>query len=825
MGYVRMFHISVLWTATHLVSAAGTTQPDWLLAANPEPAEVVQGTLQGTPVLILRNGLVSRTFTLPSGNQPPQPPWPLPPNVTSCPAYCGDSCCSSTACPPNVGCCANPGNATHSGPNHGEVYPYYGKPCSQQSDCGQCTLDGTCTCTQTSNNSKCCLANADVPPPAPSGPLGFSTIQLSRQGYAGLEHDTSAQLLRAPSPEAVVSLDGTTYNVGGLVGQKEFAFLNLTTLKHLGADPQAFGYKSHRTGGSPRKRYEWTPGARHSDSTASWPAKGTTLEIDFAAPPSAPPAHQAVTITVVYELYAAVPLYAKYVVISVNATAPGAGKVVVSSLTPDMLYLTNEAVGYWAMGEAGGLTSATTSGRVHMESEMSRGYGGGTTVIGADSRCTTCTQGSSQVALSSVYPLGPGAEIGLGGFHGSNFTSFVTYTLLHDSDDTERQGLAVRRMYRTVAPQVTENPVFMHLTDTSPEGIKKAADQCAEAGFEMIILSFGSGLNMESKDEVYIKAVADSVAYCHSKNISIGGYNLMSSSRTVAPGGNCVDPDGKPNGASCLASSWSDDYFDTIKNFIEKTAFDMIETDGPYEGHRNMDFYAWCRARGMYIHAPDPFYVRGINKDGMGYVETNWNLELWEQINLARQNIYDGTMWKIPSQGWMFVPISQYHGGWPECCIEPVGFLAGQWEFYLQMYFGTGVSPCYRGSRIYNDDIPETKSLIQKYTAWNNQYRTILHADIIHLNRADGDSVDAILHVEPDSRKCRERAMLVVFNQNPTNHENTTMRVPLYYSGLDLTTMVSKEGASPVAMTLSRDWSVQINLVMAPSSFTWVVFE
>lgn len=141
-------------------------------------------------------------------------------------------------------------------------------------------------------------------------------------------------------------------------------------------------------------------------------------------------------------------------------------------------------------------------------------------------------------------------------------------------------------MYRTLAPQVTENPVFMHLTNTSPQGIKDAVDQCAEVGFEMIILSFGSGLNMESKDPAYINSVAESVAYAHSKNISIGGYNLMSSSRTVAPGGNCIGPDGKPDGASCLASSWSDDYFDTIKNFIVKTGFDMIETDGPYEGAR-----------------------------------------------------------------------------------------------------------------------------------------------------------------------------------------------------------------------------------------------
>ena len=159
----------------------------------------------------------------------------------------------------------------------------------------------------------------------------------------------------------------------------------------------------------------------------------------------------------------------------------------------------------------------------------------------------------------------------------------------------------------------------------------------------MIIMSFGSGLDMESKDPKYIQQVADSVSYAHSKNISIGGYNLMSSSRTVAPGGNCLGPDGKPDGAACLASDWSDDYFATIKNFITKTNFDMIETDGPYEGakcsatthkyhrgeadsvwtqyERNMQFYAWARERGMYIHAPDPFYMRGINKDGMGAFE------------------------------------------------------------------------------------------------------------------------------------------------------------------------------------------------------------
>jgi hypothetical protein len=70
--------------------------------------------------------------------------------------------------------------------------------------------------------------------------------------------------------------------------------------------------------------------------------------------------------------------------------------------------------------EYGSITSASNSGRIHMESEMSRG--GATTQLMSDSRCTTCTQGASgDLLLNSSYPLGPAAEIGAAGFHGSNF--------------------------------------------------------------------------------------------------------------------------------------------------------------------------------------------------------------------------------------------------------------------------------------------------------------------------------------------------------------------------------------------------------------------
>ena len=57
------------------------------------------------------------------------------------------------------------------------------------------------------------------------------------------------------------------------------------------------------------------------------------------------------------------------------------------------------------------------------------------------------------------------------------------------------------------------------------------------------------------------------------------------------------------------------------------------------------------------------------------------------------------------------------------------------------------------------------------------------------------------------------------------NHVNTTLRVPLYYSGLDTTTSVSREGAPPVTMQLARDWSVDLAVTMAPNTVAWFVFE
>jgi hypothetical protein len=48
-----------------------------------------------------------------------------------------------------------------------------------------------------------------------------------------------------------------------------------------------------------------------------------------------------------------------------------------------------------------------------------------------------------------------------------------------DSYDRERRGLAIRKMYRTVAPWTSQNPIFMHLVSKNDEEVKNAVYQCA----------------------------------------------------------------------------------------------------------------------------------------------------------------------------------------------------------------------------------------------------------------------------------------------------------------------------------------------------------
>ena len=139
-------------------------------------------------------------------------------------------------------------------------------------------------------------------------------------------------------------------------------------------------------------------------------------------------------------------------------------------------------------------------------------------------------------------PLGPRDTIA----PGEDFLTFRTFELVFDSTDRERQGLALRRMYRTIAPWVTENPLMMHVRFADPESVRRAIDQCAETGYEMVILSFGSGLSMEDISQKNVEKFKELVKYANSKGIELGGYSLLAS-RRISDEHDVVNPEtGKP---------------------------------------------------------------------------------------------------------------------------------------------------------------------------------------------------------------------------------------------------------------------------------------
>src|SRR5208282_4156822 len=95
--------------------------------------------------------------------------------------------------------------------------------------------------------------------------------------------------------------------------------------------------------------------------------------------------------------------------------------------------------------------------------------------------------------LRTRPPLGPDQEVA----PGAVFETFRTFELLFDSTERERRGLAQRRMYRTLAPWSAENPLMFHVRSARPEDIRKAIQQASEVGFELLIMTFGSGFDFE----------------------------------------------------------------------------------------------------------------------------------------------------------------------------------------------------------------------------------------------------------------------------------------------------------------------------------------
>jgi len=442
--------------------------------------------------------------------------------------------------------------------------------------------------------------------------------------------------------------------------------------------------------------------------------------------------------------------------------------------------------------------------------------------------------------LLEAYPkLGPM----LGLQPGDSLESFRIWELFHDSWDRERKGLAEKKMYRTQAPWATENPIMMHVRQADNASVKKAIDQCAEVGFEMVIMTFGSGFEIENDSPENIRRMKELTDYAHSKGVALGGYSLLAS-RRISPEDDVVMPEGmKPRfgNSPCLESEWGHQYFDKLYNFYQKTGQDILEHDGSYPGdvcashdhpgHNGLEdsqwkqydriktFYEWARGKGIFLNVPDHYFMAGSNKTGMGYRETNWSLPRAQQEIVERQNVYDGTWQKTPSMGWMFVPLVEYHGGGAAATIEPLKDHLPHYEQRLANLFGAGVQACYRGPQLF--DSPETKAVVKKWVDFYKAHREVLDSDIIHLRRPDGRDYDGIMHVNPEGK---EKGLIMLYNPLETPITKT-IEVDLYYTGLtDQAHIVDAQG-KVTTTTLDRSYRIPLEVNIPARSQAWYILQ
>lgn len=469
-------------------------------------------------------------------------------------------------------------------------------------------------------------------------------------------------------------------------------------------------------------------------------------------------------------------------------------------------------------------------------------------VIGYQSeRTCNITKAKGNYNQGECHYGGPGYRLRE---HGPSFASFRALQMWSDSAEQERKGLGRRAMSRLLAPQSQEAPFTFHTGTTDVVTFRALVDQLSSVGgFDMIMMSFGSGFTMEDTSPVNLAKIAALIEYARAHNIEVGGYDLISEKTPTAADEvfATVNPTtNKTGGSLCFASGWRRDVTKDVLTWVEKQNLTAIETDGPYGGamcgshnhdHYDADdsiymqqqgqveFYQSMRERGVYVNAPDDYlFEGGANKVCGGYTMFSSTRSHWEMLQIQRLQTYDQLFVETPSMEWMLAPLDPYGGGGTNG-LEPLSQNVEAYNWTLGSYLGYGLSgACFRGHRVY--DSPAVEAMVKMWTGFWQRYRIILAKDIIHVRRPDYQSIDAVMHVD-GNRSRATCGLLMVYN--PTDFAlETTLDLDVWYTSEAEAVLVTEHDRAPSSrdkMAIARDYTVPLHVALPARGMTYFVLR
>eukprot|EP01083_Nonionella_stella_P071200 191131_1 len=704
----------------------------------------------------------------------------------------------------------------------------------------------------------------------------FATIAYD--SYLNGNEATKSSILRTLSPESIIGINGISYNIGG-IHFKSTSKTNTASPNTAYMDPQwltssnldtntlsSFIFNGKITTTTISKPYEWTPGTRHSPKYIHWPPLGLAIETHFI------PSTQIhnisydiakyITICIRYELYQGMPILSKSLsIISSNPSVTSS--LFITGITVETLAVN---VPYSPGSNADAINSCTPYTNTYGMSPYSNmiSYSGGLFLKTDQAHGTQVKwyndvnmpniSGSYQPNVAVQY-ASPGTEWAVrlapnvpGTYNGTLHSFRVLEIVLDihkDLGNLERTGLARRRMKKYLTPATTENPIYAASVESSMTNdtfLRSFIDQCEQVGFEMLIFSFGSGFHMEDTSPQTLEFYANIIEYAASKNIEIGGYDLIMADRYVENGQyQVIDANGKKENNVCFGSKWVDMVTKDFDAYIDIGMRNVI-TDGPFGGevchsttheyHENANdsvfrqmylqnkFYVDMKNAGVYIHQPDEYYYYGGSKSGMGYNEQQYSLPRWLDLAVSRMGMYDDTYINLVTSGWMFMPLTAYHSSDPDCYFEPLSEHIDEYNWALGQYFGFGVMPMMRGTQLYDSE--QVKKTVMKWTDFYHKHRDILTSDIIHLRRCDMQSFDAILHA--NAFLAREKGLVMIYN--PTNYSiDTNFTFSLYYTGISSNVLVSHNDGPYVRYALEKLYEVTLSLSLEPLSIQYYLLN